>query len=327
MMKYWPIKPSLKLNHCVIDLFYITKIKIKYNLSNQTKNFLYSDIINKSYNKKLLFIILKELENLILDIVELNLTAEKIKQLKYEIFYDFVNTTSTKFISIFEIKYTNYLKKHFSDNSFFYSLYKYYIELENYILIEHLLIYLTLGSYYIDDQIFLFHKFYTPHKHVEILLENFIIQISNYVIYNISKNFKCLSDMIYFFQLSSMCNPSYLSTRSIALFFNSIKWQTFLYKYFYQPKLIYNAYYKVLIFSSKGVISEYIYITRLNNLKKLSHGQILFLFIIEIKDILIPKIEKLFINIFKYITYIIISIFNNFFILIIRAVLFSIQKL
>lgn len=329
MIKYWPTKSSLKLNHCVINLFYTTKTKIKYNLSNQTKHSLYTDMINQLYQKKLLFIILKELENLILDIIELSLTADNIKKLKHKILYDFLNVTLEKFILVFDLKHKNYLKKQFQYNYFFYSQSNYYtiIDSENYILIDSLLIYLIFGSSYIDDKIFLFNKFYTPYKHVQILFENFIIQLSNCIIYNISKHFVCLSDMIYFFKLNCLCNSSYISTRSIALFFNNIKWQNFLYKYFDQPKLIYNAYYRIWLFNSKGITNQYIYLSRLNNLQKLSHIQVSFLFILEIKDIIIPKIEKLFITIFQYITYIFINIFNNFFILIIKAILFTIQKL
>nr|YP_009393638.1 hypothetical protein [Caloglossa beccarii]ARW62200.1 hypothetical protein [Caloglossa beccarii] len=328
MIKYWPTKSSLKLNYCVINLFYTTKIKIKNDLSNQTKYYLHTDIINKLYKKKLLFIIIKELETLILDIIELNLTANNIKQLKYRILYDFLDITSEKFILTFDIKYKNYLKQKFQDNYFFYAQSDYHriLDLENYILIDNLLIYLVFGSSCIDDKIFLFNKFYTPYKHVQILFENFIIQFSSYIINNISKHFLCLSDMLHFFKLNYICNSSYISTRSVALFFNSIKWQNFLYRYFYQPKLIYNAYYKVWLFHSRGITSEYIYLSRLNNLQKLSDIQVLFLFILEIKDILVPKIEKLLITIFQYVTYIFINIINNFFILIIKAILFTIQN-
>lgn len=328
-MKYWPNKQSLQLNYHVIDLFYNTKIKIKNNLSNQTKSYLYTDIINQTNKKKLFFIILTEFEQLILDLVALNLTSNNIKKLKYKILHDFIYINSKKFILTFSIKYKNYFQKKFKYKSFFYSKSSYYkiIDLEDDILIEHLLIYLIFGSSKINDKIFLFNKFYTPYKHVEILFENFIIQVGNCIINDITKHFLSLSDMIYFFKLNSICNSSYISTRSIALFFNNINWQNYIYIYIYLPTLIYNAYYKVWLFESKGIINQYIYTSRLNDLKKLSRIQIVFLFILEIKDILIPKIEKLLIIIFKYITYILINIFSNLFILIIRAILFSIKKL
>lgn len=329
MLKYWPNQQSLELNNAVIKLFYNTKIKINNNLSNQTNYYLYTDIINRLYKKKLFSLILQELEKLILDLVELNIKPETIKNLKHKILYDFIYITSKKFISKFNMEYTNYLVEKLEHKSSTYLQSEYYkiIGLEDNILIESLLIYLTFGCSYINNKIFMFNRLYTPEKHVQILFENFIIQIGNCTIHNITKNFSCSSDMIYFLKLNTICNSSYLSARSIALFFNNLNWQNYIYTYIYQPKLIYNAYYKVLIFSFKGIENKYIYTSRLNDLKKLSYIQILFLFILEIKDICIPKIEKFLVIIIKYVTYTFINLFSNFFILIIKAILFSVQKL
>lgn len=331
MLKYWPNRQSLRLNNAVIELFYNTKIKIKNNLSNKTKSYLYTDIINHSCKKKLFLIIIKELEKLILDIIELNITPKNIGKLKYKILYDFIYKTSKEFILQCNIKYKTYLAKILDNSSIKYFNFRseYYkiIELEDFILIENLLIYLTFGCSHISNKKFLFNKLYTPQKHVQILFENFIIQISNCIIYNITKNFSSLSDMIYFFKLNTMCNSSYLSTRSIALFFNNLNWQNYIYTYISQPKLIYSAYYQVSIFNIKGIENQYIYTSRMHNLQKLSNLQILFLFILEIKDICIPKIEKFLVIIIKYITYTFVSLFSNFFILIIKAILFSVQKL
>nr|YP_009392397.1 hypothetical protein [Caloglossa monosticha]ARW60959.1 hypothetical protein [Caloglossa monosticha] len=331
MFKYWPNKQSLKLNNAVIELFYKTKIKIKNNLSNKTKFYLYTDMMNHLHKQQLFLIILKELEKLILDIIELNITPKNIKQLKYRILYDFVYTVSKQFTITFQTKYRNYLigKLNFNHSRHLKlkSEYIKIIELEDYMHIENLLIYLTFGCSYIGNKTFLFNKLYTPQKHVQILFENFIIQVGNCVIHNLTKNFSCLSDMIYFLKLNTICNSSYLSTRSIALFFNNLNWQNYIYIYLYQPKLIYSAYYQVLIFTLKGIENKYIYTSRLSDLKKLSNIQMFFLFVLELKDLCIPKIEKFLITVIKYITYTFINLFSNFFILIIKAILFSVQKL
>lgn len=329
MLQYWPNRQSLKLNREVIKLFYDTRIKIKSNLSNQTNCYLYSDIINYAHKQQLFFLILKELEKLILDIVELNIKPPNIKKLKDKILYDFIYITSKQFILKFNAKYNNHMIQTIEYNYSIFLQSEYYriMELEDNILIDNLLIYLTFGCSYINNKTFIFNRLYTPHKHVQVLFENFIIQISNCIIYNLTKSFPCLSDMIYFFQLNTICNSSYLSARSIALFFNNLNWQNYLYTYIYQPRLIYNAYYKIFIFNLRGIENKYIYTSRLNNLKKLSNIQIILLFILELKDICIPKIEKFLITIIKYVTYTFINLFNNFFIVIIKAVLFSVQKL
>lgn len=329
MLQYWPNKQSLQLNNAVIKLFYDTKIKIKSNLSNRTNYYLYSDIINCAHKQQLFLLTLKELEKLVLDIVELNIKPQNIRKLKNKILYDFIYITSKQFISKFNIKYTNYVIQTIEHNYSIFLQSEYYkrIELEDHILIDNLLIYLTFGCSYINNKTFIFNRLYTPHKHVQVLFENFIIQISNCIIYNLTKNFSCLSDMIYFFKLNTVCNSSYLSARSIALFFNNLSWQNYLYTYIHQPKLIYNAHYRVLIFNMRGIENKYIYKSRLNNLKKLSNIQIVILFILELKDICIPKIEKFLITIVKYVTYTFVNLFSNFFIVIIKAILFSVQKL
>nr|QCI05977.1 hypothetical protein [Delesseria sanguinea] len=72
MIKYWPNKQSVELNNSIVNLFYNIRKKFIYNLSNETEYYLYIDILNSTYKKKLFIIIIQELEKLILDIVELN---------------------------------------------------------------------------------------------------------------------------------------------------------------------------------------------------------------------------------------------------------------
>nr|QCI05951.1 hypothetical protein [Delesseria sanguinea] len=188
------------------------------------------------------------------------------------------------------------------------------------------MIYLIFGSSYIDEDIFMFSNYYTPYKHVQILFENFVVQISNLIIYNLCNKFISLPEAIYFLNKHKICSYSYISTRSIALFFNNLNWQNLIYIYINQPKSIYNARYQVWLINSKSIITKYIYSSRLRDLHKISKTKMILLFFLEFKDFLIPKIEKFFNIIIKYIIYMIINLFSNIIILAIRIIIYYIHK-
>lgn len=324
MIKSWPNKQSIDLNNAVVNLFITTKKKFMYNLSNNTNHCLYIDILNNINKQKLFQIILNELEKLILDIIELNLNRTNLKKLSYKILYSFIKKISYNYIYI--VHQNNYNMWYNINNKNFNNTYFNLILKENYLLINNLLIYLIFGSSFIDNQLFIFNKLYTPYKHVQILFENFIIQTSNLVIYHLFYNSLYLSQILTLIQYNTISNYSYVSTRSIIFFLNNLNIQNLIYKYISQPKAIYSARYQVWLMSNEGIITKYIYTNRLEDIKKLSKTKIFFLCCLEIKDILIPKIEKISIIIGKYFLYILINLLGNIIILIIRAMISYLQK-
>lgn len=313
MRKYWPTQPSIELNYSVVDLFINTKKKFKQNLSTNTTYSLYIDILDNNTKYKLFSIILHELEKLILDIIELNLDIDHLKQIKYKILYNFIVKNLIQFLYYFNINHNIYIyKKQKSYNS---------ILLNNSLLIEDLLIYLLFGSSYIDDTIFIFHYNFTPIEHVIILFENFIIQVSNSIIYHLLNDIKYLPNIIYFLKKYQLCNTHYLSIRSIALFFNKLMIQKLLYIYIHQPKEMYSSRYQIWIISSQGLTKKYIYLFKLANLYKISNNKYIILFIIEMFDIIIPQTERLLLIIGKSLLYITINILGNSIIFIIRTLI------
>nr|QCI06489.1 hypothetical protein [Erythroglossum lusitanicum] len=324
MIKYWPNTQSINLNNAVVNLFITTKKKFVYNLSNNTNHCLYIDILNNINKQKLFYMILNELEKLILDIIELNLDRIKLKKLSYKILYNFIKMIQklniySKIITMIVLAIISIIV--IINNTYFNIILK-----ESYLLINNLLIYLIFGSSFIDNQLFIFNKLYTPYKHVQILFENFIIQTSNLVIYNLFYKSLYLSQILQIMQKNTLSNYSYASTRSIIFFLNNLNIQNLIYKYIGQPKAIYSARYQVWLISHEGIITKYIYTNRLLDIKKLSKTKTFFLCCLEIKDILIPKIEKIIIIIGKYFIYILINLIGNIMILIIRAMISYLQK-
>nr|YP_009395910.1 hypothetical protein [Dasya naccarioides]ARW65096.1 hypothetical protein [Dasya naccarioides] len=315
-VKYWPNQQGIELNNATVNLFQKTQRKIlkNKNILNKTKYYQYDDLLNDKYKQNLFLIILKEFQKLVLDITELNLTTKNLKKLSTNILEDFINKVYKSFLFTIQNNKNNINRN-------------YTITLDqDLLLIDYLLTYLIFGSSLIDNDLFIFNPFYTPYTHVQILFENFMIQLSNLVIYEIYKNFICLSEFIKFLKQYPICNSKYISYRTIALFFNRITWQKLIKSYIYTPQLLYSAKYEVLIFTSKGIINKYIYALRLKSFKNLSQIENIVLVLLELKDICLPEIKKILITITKYIIYILIKIINNSIILFIRMILLYIYK-
>lgn len=311
MIKYWPNKQSIKLNNAIVDLFLDTENKLMFNLSNKTSHYLYIDILNNINKNRLFNLILEEFKRLILNLVELNLSKGSIKNLNNQIFYIFIEKICVNFSYTINQKYKHKYKL---------------ISIENNALIKNLLIYLILGSSYVDSNSFLFDQMYTPYKHVQILFENFIVYTSNIVIQNLVHELTILSEINTFLKSKQICNNSYISSRSIVLFLNNLKWQSFLQSYIYQPKCMYNERYQVWLISSNGIVTKYIYGSRVEEIKKLTKFKIFFLLWMETKDIIIPKIERVLTQIGKYLLYVSISLVSNTIILLMKVIIFYLNK-
>nr|YP_009295865.1 hypothetical protein Schim_119 [Schimmelmannia schousboei]AOM64800.1 hypothetical protein Schim_119 [Schimmelmannia schousboei] len=317
MMKYWPYKSGITLNNEVAYLFFATRQKFLSNLSNTTNSSLYIDILDNSNKSKLFQIILTELEILILDIVELDLNSQNLRSLNHKILYDLIQKVS----KIFFIKLNNSYNlisvlDHHEGNLYYFKI----VSLEHKLLLGNLLIYLIFGSAHINESQFAFNNQNTPKEHVALLLENLIIQVSNLVIYVILENIKSLPQIAYFLRDNQLCNSIYVSTRSIAFFRNSLMFQSFFNLYIYQPKAIYSSRYKVWLIGSNGLVTRYIYTLRLDDFTRLSRLKLMFLFCLEIQDIIIPNLEKFILVLGKVLLYIFINIVGNSAILFVRAI-------
>nr|YP_009397765.1 hypothetical protein [Sonderella linearis]ARW66951.1 hypothetical protein [Sonderella linearis] len=313
MIQYWPNKQSIRLNNSIVDLFLSTQNKFIYNLSNKTNEYLYSDILNNIYKSKLFDIILDEFKELILDLIELNLDRTKLIKLSNDIINILVDKVFINFsLNVNQNIISEYKKNNFST--------KYNI------LIKKLLIYLILGSSKIDNYLFSFDPIYTPYKHVQILFENFIIEISNLIIKILLNNMITLPEINTVFKHKYICNTFYLSNRSIIIFINNLKWQQILNLSISESKNIYNENYKVWLISSQGIISKKIHTSRTTDLKKIKIFQLIYLFSLEIKDIFIPRIEIFFIQIMKYTIYFAINLISNIIIIIIKIITFYLRK-
>nr|YP_009393842.1 hypothetical protein [Polysiphonia sertularioides]ARW62404.1 hypothetical protein [Polysiphonia sertularioides] len=313
MIKYWPTKPSIYLNNSIVDLFIETEkkfVSVKYNKSNR---YIYLDLLNIISRNKLFKYIIHDFKKLILDLIELDLKFEEINEITTKVRAIFIKKTSRKFLSNSQ-KFSAQWNSKIEFNN------------DSRDLVEHLLTYLIFGSSLVDRKTFVFQPSCTPYNHVKMLLENFIIQTANSIIQDIIYNLSNSPNISKFLQNHNICNKLYISNRSIILFLNNIKWQNFLQSNIYEIKSLYGERQQVWILSSKGIITKYIYLSNLEEIKTLNYIKAIFVIWLELKDVLIPKVEKLILQMIKYFLYLLLNLLNNLFLIIIKILVFYLSK-
>lgn len=318
MIKYWPNQQGIHLNKAVINIFYYIDNKLLNNLTNNTKYFLYIDILNNHNRYEIMRLVLQEFKLLLLDLVELNLPLNDILNMKSQILLDLTEQVQKKFVQHQKI----YLYRHYYNQSNYIKN----TNLQQNFLLEYILIYFLFGSSFISYRSFPFNNLYTPQEHVQILLENFLIQLSNLIIFYFIDQIHELPYLQYLLQKYKLCNTNYFAIRSLAIFKNNLIFQNITEFYLEQPKTIYNSKYKVFLISSQGIITKYIFISRVNDLHKLSKIQLFLLLFFEIQDILIPKIENILLITTKIIFYTLLNLFGNSLIILARILIRHIPK-
>nr|YP_009654291.1 hypothetical protein [Pleurostichidium falkenbergii]QCH39578.1 hypothetical protein [Pleurostichidium falkenbergii] len=312
-LKYWPNETSIKLNNAVVDLFIETEKKLLLKTNNKSNQYLYLDILNINNKNRLLRVILNQFKELVLDIIEINLSSTKVMNFSKKIWEIFIERASKKFLLQLEPEKNIAINKnHLSD--------------KNNNLIDHLLIYLVFGSKYIQDDIFMFDKLHTPYNHIKILLENFIIIAGDIIMEKIIQYLNDSTNINKFLKKNNLCNKLYISKRSTILFLNNLKWQNLIESQVYATKYFYNERQKVCIISSKGIIKKYIYVSENRRKFRLNRIKIVFLFWLEVKDLIIPKIEKFIVQVAKYFLYCSINLFSNLILILIRIIVFYLNK-
>ena len=316
---YWPNQQSLHLNLEVANLFIQTYKKLSISLNNRTNQVLPTDILDNYVKQKLLTSILIELEIIILDIIELNLSKKDIKKLFSKIIYNLIYRTIKKIIHSEQISdinppyqfNCNYNKLFFEDTQY---------------IAENLFIYLIFGANYIENTIFQFETQKTPLYHVKNLFENFIIQISNAVIFNFLQNNKSINNIYKLMIDKNLCDKQYRSIRNISKFQNNLYSYNWLNKYIFFPQNVYCNQCKVWLLSSKGLIYKYIYSNRYLNYIKLSESQISSIIYLELQDYLIPKINYLIQLLGKLIIYLVLDIIRKITQIVLSQIIIRLNK-
>nr|YP_009313420.1 Hypothetical protein ycf55 [Galaxaura rugosa]SCW21674.1 Hypothetical protein ycf55 [Galaxaura rugosa] len=308
MIRYWPDKQGIDLNIQISNLFKKIYLKLNFNLYNTTSHLLSIDIVNSYFKKELFQIILLELEILILDVIELDININDIYALNQKILIDLISKSLISCQQIFKIQVTEFYNV---NNKFSSIISSRRIRLEHRLLLQNLLVYLVFGSSADTTNLYLFPDSRIPSKHVEILLDNVVIQLGDIIFYELMACNKSTLQLFDFLKGHNICRTTYISARSIATFKNNLLWYNYITYYFKQPRVIYNNRYQVWIFSSKGLNSQYIYASREQDIKLLSHLQFIIIVLLELQDFVTPKLQNILILLSKVCVYIIRYLISN----------------
>nr|YP_009314440.1 Hypothetical protein ycf55 [Liagoropsis maxima]SCW22694.1 Hypothetical protein ycf55 [Liagoropsis maxima] len=306
MITYWPRTQGIHLNNQVSNLFKKIYIKLNFNLYNKTSHILAIDIVDSQVKQELFKIILLELEILILDITELDVSIRDMQSLNKRILIDLITKSLCNFRQIFNLEDLDVNIIQFN------SLISYKrISIEHRLLLHNLLVYLIFGSSGDTTKTYLFPQGEIPVQHVEILLDNLVIQLADFIFYRLLNSSSSILRLFRFLKTNKICRNTYVSARSIATFKNNLVWNNYLLYYFQQPRIIYNNRYQVWIFSKKGLHCQYIYAYRENDLKVLSSFHVFIIILLELQDFILPKVQTIFLLIGKILIYLIRYIITN----------------
>lgn len=304
MITYWPNRQSVDLNLAVSNLFAQAYQKLSFELSSKTNDYLAIDILSEQTKRQLLIELLTELEILIVDIIELNLSTKELKQLNDHILLHFLNTATRRLITKLQIQKTNfYIGFHLKYNQLFFQ--------EHSCAFYILLAYLVFGSESILCYTFPFRNKKTPFYHVKALFENAIIQASNITAFNLIENSKSIQTIYSLIYNSKIAHSKYHSIRKISNFKNNLIGNSLINTYMHYPQSIYCGKYNICLLSSKGIIRKYIYLNRSYNYLELSNYQLGSVLYLEIQDFIIPRFNKLISLIGKLIIYVFSEIFSK----------------
>jgi len=301
---YWPYQQSTNLNEEVANLFIQTYYKFFINLRNKTNQQIPLDILTPKIKKELLIYTLIEIEIIILDIIELNLNVENIEKKSNQIMYSLI------YKIIFKLLEKNNLNAKNSQINFTCKYNQIFFE-ENNHLFNHLLTYLTFGAKYVKQEQFKFKRRKTPKYHVKILLEHFIIQMSNIVLLNILEKRDYKKNLFFLVNNDTNDKINNKSIRELSNFQNNFLSYNWIYYYIYYPQNIYCNQHKVWLFSSKGIIYKYIYANRYSDYLTLSPSLMSSIIYLELQDFIVPKINFLIILLGKLLIYISIEFINK----------------
>lgn len=155
---------------------------------------------------------------------------------------------------------------------------------------NYILNYLCTGNVYVlQKKQFLNLSKELLEEHLLALLDHFVIKLANILIDSIlnSDDVLMYRDCVYF-----ICDSNYLAQRSLINLKNNLLLLKGLDFYIYNPKLVYENKYCLFIVDSASIVRKKIYSYRQREISILSRPQLLVLLLLEIQDLILPKLKN-----------------------------------
>ncbi|MCB8761348.1 DUF3685 domain-containing protein [Planktothrix agardhii] len=267
-------------------LFDKTVIKLQSGLINLTGMPLEIDILRLSKKRELLYILLKQLEILLDELILSDLQYEQLAEKIPNLITDFWQAATFDFFG----KYYTVTKNNQN------------IEIVTIILKDADLIQNNiLNKIPLVKDLFEHLLFCRPltinnlscpaggldaMERAEALLQNLLIQVANAIIQPLLNSFSDYEEIKLKFY-----DRRLLSTREIEKFRNSLSWRYRLEQYVAEPKAIFESSYLLLVLGERGIQKQVIYYPRRDELEKLSGIPLTVTLILETRDAVAPPLR------------------------------------
>ncbi|OIP70783.1 MAG: hypothetical protein AUK43_08460 [Oscillatoriales cyanobacterium CG2_30_40_61] len=267
-------------------LFDKTVIKLQSGLINLTGMPLEIDILRLSKRRELLYILLKQLEILLDELILSDLQYEQLAEKIPSLITDFWQAATFDFFG----KYYTVTKNN-QNIEIVAIILKDADLIQNNILnkiplvkdlFEHLLFCRPL----IIDNLSCPAGGLDAMERAEALLQNLLIQVANAIIQPLLNYFSDYEEIKLKFY-----DRRLLSTREIERFRNSLSWRYRLNQYVAEPKAIFESSYLLLVLGKRGIQKQVIYSPRRDELEKLSGIPLTVTLILETRDAVAPPLR------------------------------------
>nr|YP_009297470.1 hypothetical protein Eryt_145 [Erythrotrichia carnea]AOM66813.1 hypothetical protein Eryt_145 [Erythrotrichia carnea] len=289
----------------IATIFIRLEMNFNDQLENSTRFPLPIDCINNESKSMLFKIITNTLEYKIVNLLETQLLHIISSEEAFLILEDILSTSSDKFMQSY-IKNRNLSLLDFGLN----------FSLCDLVVWNYTLNYFCTGnSQELEKQHSLNLSNELLEEHILALLDHFVIKLSNIVVDSILN----LEDSFIFRDcLQIICNPHYLAQRYLINLKNNLLLFKGLEFYIYNPKFIYENKYCLFTLESGMILSKNIYSNRQKELAVLSRPQLIVLLLLEIQDLILPKLKnfvyllgKSLIYVFSYVLGTAVKIMTN----------------
>ena len=264
-----------------------TLAKLESNLSNLTDNILEIDILKPEKKRELLYVILREFEDILNELKLADISLDKLREkrdiiledLWRESLIDFfgkyytltIGDRSLELVSIL-LQNINMVKTVILDKI------PGVIE-----LLEHLIFQMPLT---IDN---LSYSVGNPEAiaRCEAILQNLLIQIANAIIQPLLNNFAEIENI-----KNTWYDRRLISAREIARFRNELSWKYRWEKYWNHPLAVFESQYYLFVLDERGIKKQSIYASRQNELTQLSGIPLAVTLILETRDAIAPRLHS-----------------------------------
>jgi DNA-binding NarL/FixJ family response regulator len=268
------------------DLFEAAIAKLQLGIQNLSGSFLEIDILREEKRRELLYIILRQLEDVLDELrfsqVQADQLADKLPLVVRDLWQASITIFFGKYYTLLvgnrEYEVANVLLQ---DAAIVQSAI-----LDKIPLVVDLFAHLLFQTPIVIDNAVYATGTAQAMERAEALLENLIVQVANAAIQPLLNNFPDVEII-----KQSFYDRRFISTREIANFRNNLSWKYRIEQYVTEPRAIFESRYNLLVLNSRGIKKISIYAPRRRELEQLTGIQLAVTLILETRDAIAPRMR------------------------------------